>query len=132
MFRGRVKEKLVEAFLVVFALTLGLSATLQAEEVSKERWTEAMQRDLPTTFCKSVEFFQKCFDINEEQCIQAASLASRICLHNYTTRIPDVLRQPKDGAKWSNIVGQCVGENFYDTMRRKYKTSDVLLLLSVS
>jgi len=92
-----------------------------AEEVSKEIWEEAMKRQLPVTFCQSMEFFRQCFEVNDDQCIEAVSLAARICMHKYTNRIPDVLQQPNDGAKWGNIVGQCVGENYFETMSRKYK-----------
>lgn len=123
MFRIRIKEKWGATVLLVVVFCLGLSGTIRAEQVDKERWMEAMQRDLPVTFCKSMEFFQQCFDINEEQCLQAASLASRLCLHSYETRIPDILQQPGEGARWSNIVGQCVGENFFETMKRKYKNT---------
>jgi hypothetical protein len=92
-----------------------------ADEVNKDYWVETMKTALPTTFCQSMHFFRQCFDINEDQCIETASLATKICLHKYITQIPDTLDQPKEGAKWSNIIGQCVGENYYATLSRIYK-----------
>lgn len=105
----------------VFNFLLFFASTSIADEVSKDYWVDTMKTALPATFCQSMHFFRQCFDINEDQCIETASLATKICLHKYVNQIPDTLNQPKDGAKWSNIVGQCAGENYYATLSRIYK-----------
>lgn len=110
------------AILTVIAYVL-LTPVTQATEVGKEFWMEEMKSALPKTFCQSIHFFRQCFDINEIQCIETASLATKICLHKYINQIPELLQQPKDGARWSNAIGQCAGENFYETLRRKYKAT---------
>ena len=114
-----VKNIKVIFFLVAFCGSIGVSA----EEVSKEYWKDSMSTALPKAFCESIHFFRQCFDVNEVQCFETASLATKICLHKYINQIPDTLNQPKDGAKWSNIIGQCAGENFYATLQRKYKAT---------
>ena len=116
-----IKINLGTRLILIFNLLLVFSPSAIADEVSKEVWVDAMKSELPTVFCHSMHFFRQCFDINEDQCIETASLSTRICLHKYITQIPDVLKQPNDGARWGNIVGQCAGENFHATMSRKYK-----------
>ena len=107
--------------ILALGILLVSSPAATAEEVRKEYWVDAMRTALPDTFCQSMHFFRQCFDINEDQCIETASLATRICVHQYINQIPDTLNQPKDGAKWSNIIGQCAGENYFSTLSRIYK-----------
>jgi len=109
-------------FIVVNSLFAVTTASM-ADEVSKDFWMDAMKTELPNTFCQSMEFFRECFDVSEDQCIEAASLATKICLHQYINQIPDTLVQPKDGAKWGNIVGQCAGENYHQTLSRMFKNT---------
>ena len=109
--------------IVVANLFFAVTSTVAAEEVSKNFWVESMRTALPRTFCQSMEFFRECFDVNEDQCIEAASLATKICLHKYINQIPDSLIQPKDGAKWGNIIGQCAGENYHQTLSRMFKNT---------
>lgn len=118
----QIKNAVKLLALIVYA-GLSLNAVVIATEVSKDFWVEEMKTALPATFCESIHFFRQCFDINEIQCVETASLATKICVHKYINQIPDTLQQPKDGAKWSNIIGQCAGENFYQTLSRKFKNT---------
>jgi len=106
---------------ILVSLFLALPSTGKADEVSKDLWVEGMKAALPNALCQSMEFFRKCFDVDEDQCIEAASLATRICIHKYVNQIPETLIQPKDGAKWANIIGQCAGENYHQTLGRLFK-----------
>jgi len=110
-------------FFVVANLLFVTTPVSMADEVSKDFWMDAMKSELPKTFCQSMEFFRECFDVSEDQCIEAASLATKICMHQYINQIPDTLVQPKDGAKWSNIIGQCAGENYHQTLNRMFKNT---------
>ena len=107
--------------ILILSILLVSSPALIADEVSKDYWVDSMKTALPTTFCQSMHFFRQCFDVNEDQCIETAALATKICLHKYINQIPDILNQPKDGAKWGNIIGQCAGENYHATLSRKFK-----------
>lgn len=106
---------------IIFYIVTTYSVIGFATEVDKEYWVDSMKSALPKTFCESIHFFRQCFEVNEEQCIETASLATKICLHQYINQIPDALNQPKDGAKWANIIGQCAGENYRQTLKRKFK-----------
>ncbi|WP_455375469.1 hypothetical protein [Kaarinaea lacus] len=117
------KISLTMRLILVVKMFLIFTSASIADEVSKDYWVDTMKTALPTAFCQSMHFFRQCFDVNEDQCIETASLATKICIHKYITQIPDTLNQPKDGAKWSNIIGQCVGENYFATLSRIYKES---------
>lgn len=120
----KVKNRiLVGRFFIIAGLVFGSVSPGHAEEVSKEIWVNTMKTALPNAFCQKLEFFRECFDVNEDQCIEAAALATRICLHKYINQIPDTLIQPKDGAKWGNVIGQCAGENFHQTLGRLFKNT---------
>lgn len=116
-------NKRLKPFLLGMTANLLLNSAVLATEVSKDYWVEEMKTALPTAFCESIHFFRQCFEVNEIQCIETASLSTKICLHKYINQIPDTLIQPKDGAKWGNIIGQCAGENYHATLSRKFKNT---------
>ena len=100
-----------------------VSTDVAATEVAKDYWVGAMKTALPATFCKADQFFRQCFDVTVDECEKTVTLATRLCLHKYINQIPDTLIQPKDGAKWANIIGQCVGESSKESLVTKYRDS---------
>jgi hypothetical protein len=91
-----------------------LLLSLNADEikVTKKDWINRMSTALPTVFCQEKQYFRQCFKITAEQCEETAASVTRICLNKSKNKIPEILIQPKDGAKWGTVVGQCAGETF--------------------
>lgn len=105
---------------VLVQFSLFFASKVISDEVSKEIWVDTMRTALPTTMCRSGRFFRKCFNVSTEECAETALLATRICLHKYITQIPDTLIQPKDGAVWANIVGECAMESYHSSLAAKF------------
>ncbi len=110
------------------ARTIGLSAALlcllaaapaRAVEVAKADWIETMKTALPTAFCAESTPFRKCFKVTQEECEDAAASAVRICLKKFQSQIPDKLKQPGDGEKWGQKVGECSGNSYAAALNKK-------------
>ena len=104
--------------LMVFLLTFA-TTTVNAVEVTKNNWIEAISTALPTAFCQSQQYFRQCFEVSQIECEETASSATRICLEKNKEKIPNILIQPKDGTHWGAIIGKCVGEPYEITLQKK-------------
>ena len=89
-----------------------MTSPLSANEISKPEWLQAMETALPAAFCKSNEYFRQCYTITANECEEVAASTTRICLNKFKDQIPDVLKQPNDGALWGTKVGECAGAAF--------------------
>ncbi|HUL57881.1 MAG TPA: hypothetical protein VLU43_01325 [Anaeromyxobacteraceae bacterium] len=106
------------ALVALLALLAATPAHAQ-QVVSKKDWLEAMKTALPTAFCAAGMPFRTCFDVTQEQCEDAAASAARVCLKKFEGEIPDRLRQPEDGKKWGEKVGQCAGNTYSIALAQK-------------
>lgn len=103
----------------VFLCLVSLSFSIQAVEVSKNDWLNAMSTALPTAFCNSVQYFRQCFTISAQECEETAASATRICLANNKDKIPEKLAQPEDGTYWGTVIGKCAGNAFEIALIKK-------------
>lgn len=78
-----------------------------------------MKTALPTAFCAEGTPFRTCFKVTQEQCEDAAASAVRICLKKFQSQIPAKLKQPRDGEKWGQKVGECTGNSYAAALARK-------------
>ena len=104
---------------LIFSFIVTLSSSLQAVEVNKADWLNAMSTALPAAFCNSKQYFRQCFSVTAQECEETAASATRICLNKSKNKIPSVLQQPKDGTNWGRIVGSCAGEAYELTLIKK-------------
>ena len=114
--------------------TIGLATTLlcllaaaqaRAVEVAKAEWIETMKTALPTGFCAEGTPFRTCFMVTQEECEDAAASAVRLCLKKFQSQIPPKLKQPKDGEKWGQKVGECTGNSYAAALsKKKLKTKE--------
>ena len=109
----RIKSALLGAFLFC------LATTANAGGVSKEVWIDAMSSALPTAFCQSHQYFRQCFEVTAIECEDTASSATRICLERYKDKIPNLLKQQKDGNYWGRIIGTCAGQAYEITLQTR-------------
>jgi hypothetical protein len=100
----------VRMFIFIFISTFPFS--VQAVEVSKADWLNAMTSALPTAFCSPKQYFRQCFTVTAQECEETAASATRICLNKSKEQIPNILVQPKDGTHWGTVVGGCAGEAY--------------------
>jgi hypothetical protein len=112
--------------------TIGLATALacllaaappRALEVPKAEWIETMKTALPTAFCAEGTPFRACFEVTQEECEDAAASAARICLKKFQSRIPAKLKQPADGEKWGQKVGECAGTSYASALAKKKKNA---------
>jgi hypothetical protein len=110
----------IKFLIIIVAL---LSTKSYAVEVAKQDWLIAMKSALPAAFCNSPMYFRQCFNVTAEQCEETAISATRICLKNNETNIPNILIQPQDGTHWGTVIGTCAGEA-YEVALIKQKISN--------
>jgi len=89
------------------------------QEVSKADWMETMKTALPTAFCAEDMPFRTCFKVTQEECEDAAASAVRLCLKKFQSQIPARLKQPADGQKWGQKVGECTGNSYAVALSKK-------------
>lgn len=94
---------------IVLVFMALLSVASHAQEVTKDQWITGMKANLPTVFCKSNQYFRRCFDVTTIECEDVAASATRICLKEMKNQIPAILIQPKGGTLWGKKVGACAG-----------------------
>jgi hypothetical protein len=80
-----------------------------APDVPKKEWLESMKSLLPALLCKKTGYFRHCFRVDEDECLEEALRATKICLLKSGDDIPETLHQPSDGAKWGKEAGACTG-----------------------
>ncbi len=104
---------------------LGAAPARAQQEVSKADWMETMKTALPTAFCAEGAPFRTCFKVTQEQCEDAAASAVRLCLKKFQSQIPARLKQPEDGTKWGQKVGECTGNSYAAALnKKKLKTKE--------
>jgi hypothetical protein len=109
---------------LVILFLLCMATVVNAGDVRKDVWINAMSTALPTAFCQSNQYFRQCFEVSQIACEETASSATRICLNKYRAEIPDVLNQPKDGTHWGSIIGKCAGEAYEMALLKKRINSE--------
>lgn len=112
---------------IIFLTVLLMSAQVSAVEIAKSEWMDRMTTGLPAYFCQSDQYFRQCFEVSAEQCEEAMSSATRLCLAKYSDEIPEVLVQPDAGTSWGSVVGRCVGETYDVTNAQKRKMDAVCM-----
>ncbi len=107
--------------LFISAIILSISAfsSAYALEVSKTEWISAMKTGLPAYFCQETQYFRQCFTVDALECENVAASATRLCLNELESQIPDILVQPNDGRAWGTKVGTCAGTTYETTLIKK-------------
>ncbi len=107
-------------------LCLLAAAPAHAQQtVSRADWMETMKTALPTAFCADDTPFRTCFEVTQEQCEETVASAVRVCLKKLQSKIPARLKQPEDGTKWGQKVGECAGNSYTAVLaKKKLKTKE--------
>jgi hypothetical protein len=119
-----MEARLMRLFLILIIISAASLAFAEDNTISKEAWLDGMQNKLPAAFCEEKQYFRQCFTVTETECLKVASNATRMCLGSKQDNIPDVLVQPKDGAHWGGIVGECAGNAYETAIIQKRINSD--------
>jgi len=91
-------------------IILGLASTAFAGgTVGKEAWLAGIQDILPAALCQDKGFFRACFSVSVDECHSLITDATKSCARQYSSQIPELLEQPKDGTEWGTKIGVCVG-----------------------
>jgi hypothetical protein len=104
-------------YLPIFALSFYaiVNAVVPAHAdnvVTRSFWLDAMQTQLPQAFCRDGEYFRKCFKVSAEQCLDAASKATKTCIGKLSEGMPAEFHQPGDGTEWGRKLGDCAGTDY--------------------
>jgi hypothetical protein len=83
--------------------------------VTKSAWMEIMKTAVPNAFCSGKgisRYFRECFTVTEDQCIEEALRAVKVCMLSIADQIPAELHQPEDGRSWGSKLGKCAAEGY--------------------
>lgn len=105
--------------IVGLVFVIGYSSLINALEIPKNDWVNAMKTALPAIFCNSEQYFRECFSVTAIECEETVTSATRICIAELENQIPDILVQPKDGKFWGERVGECTGNTYEITLIKK-------------
>lgn len=111
--------------LCVIALALlaaGVGGGACAQSLSKAQWASMMRQVMPSAFCQEGAYFRACFAQDAAACVGAASQAVEACLGHHDAQIPDTLKNPEAGSRWSRVIGACAG-TLFETHSRRVKRS---------
>lgn len=118
-------KKLVGFLLMI---TIASSSTFAAEPPAqppssgnKNLWVATMQNNLPKTLCQPQQYFVKCFDVTEAQCLETTALYVKGCLDSLSLALPSELSK-EQGEHWGKMVGRCsfdLYEKFMSAKKRK-------------
>lgn len=111
-------RRMRRASLIVLALLAAAAGGAQAQALSRERWASMMREVMPSAFCQDKAYFRACFAQGAAECGKAAQLAVQDCLRRHEAQIPDTLKNPDAGARWSRVIGACAGTLFEMHSRR--------------
>lgn len=103
---------------------LSFSVIAAEEEVSKSYWISAMKTALPAAFCNSEQYFRQCYKVTAIECEEVAASATRLCLNDLESELPNVLLQPRDGTFWGTKVGECAGIAYDVSLNAKRISND--------
>jgi hypothetical protein len=106
--------------LIVLALLAAAAGGAQAQALSRERWASMMREVMPSAFCREGTYFRACFAQDAAGCAKAANLAVDDCLRQHGAQIPDTLKNPEAGSRWSRVIGACAG-TLYEMHSRRVK-----------
>jgi len=98
--------------ILIIILFLFLPSIVLGNTLPKSDWLKAMGKKLPTHLCQMEPFNKE----GTKMCLIYTKSFTRACIFYNYEFIPDMLNQPKDGRKWGNILGTCVGK-LYDTLQ---------------
>jgi hypothetical protein len=104
------------------ALLMLLALPAQAE-VGRDAWVDSMSTALPTAFCQSQQYFMQCFKVSQQECVDSATAATRVCLEKNRSKMPAVFTR-EDGRQWGGVVGGCAGEAYEISLINRRIDSD--------
>lgn len=109
-------------FLALLSFGCALNASPAfAVKVQKGAWVESFKTGFSSFICRKGQFFRECFAISEDECLQEALRATKVCLADKEGQIPAALNQPQDGTHWGSVVGSCAGSAFEVTLTARGK-----------
>ncbi|MDH4093883.1 MAG: hypothetical protein OEV81_03770 [Betaproteobacteria bacterium] len=111
------------ATLIALALLATGADGTQAQALSRERWASMMREVMPSAFCQERAYFRACFAQGAADCARAANLAVDDCLRQHEAQVPDTLKNPEAGSRWSRVIGACAGTLFEMHSRRVKRNS---------
>ena len=111
-------------FMSCILLSISAISSVYAQKISKGEWLLGMKTGLPAYFCQEAQYFRECFTVDVIECENVASSATRLCLNELESQIPEILNQPNDGRFWGSKVGTCAGRTYETTLIKKRISSD--------
>ena len=118
---------IVIAVLFLFGQLMGTAHAAETV-VTKSAWMEMMKTALPNAFCSGKginRYFRECFKVTEDECIEEALRAVKVCFASIVDQIPEQLHQPDDGTSWGTKLGACAGRGYeISLISRRIDTAD--------
>lgn len=108
----------------VFFLAISLLFTPAcAGDLTQERWISIMIRNLPKVFCAKDQFYRVCYDVSQEDCLDAVAQATADCIDENLSLLPEAFAY-KDIRHWGPVIENCIDKDYIETYVDFYVDSE--------
>ena len=109
----------MKSYILGFIVMLGLTSSVNANDISKDYWMSQMVKIFPSEMCKDGSYFRHCFAVSASECTQTLENLTKGCMQKYSSQMPTTFNQPDDGRHWGQVVGACAGGNYDSKLASK-------------
>lgn len=97
---------------VLILLLCILSTEVMAEGMPKDKLISGLKKTMPSTLCDSESFISQCYHISPNECKEAVSSETEICINKLNNQIPDLIPSREKAIDIGGNLGKCVGYEF--------------------
>jgi hypothetical protein len=105
------------------AMLVGASDAL-SEEMTLDTWLQRMRTGLPVALCAPTSPIRACFSLSAEQCEQSVVSATRTCIADMQSKLPQFIRSPEQGREFGSKIGECAAMAHVVANSTKYVESE--------
>jgi hypothetical protein len=113
--------------MAVIMLMVASSCLGQVRQVPREKWVLHMESGLPTMLCSPGSVIRECFSLSQKECEQGMASATRVCIGNLSSRIPEEISLPIEGQRLGGDVGDCATDAYASTNQKLYTPTQACL-----
>lgn len=105
------------AFLII---VIGFFSVCHAADLTQDRWTDFMTKNMPALFCKPDQYYLDCYEVTKEECEETAAFAVEACISTHLQELPDIFSY-EESRRWGSIIEKCVDAEYIRTFGNQKK-----------
>lgn len=94
------------------------SIPFSVKATDRQAWLAHMRSELPGVLCQPDQYFMKCFNNTQTECLEASQSYVNACVDNSIVGLPPQLDEAQ-GKFWGQMVGRCAFDLYEKFMQSK-------------